>query len=151
LVYRPQGLDPRSALAINLELSHGRHGASARVELHESREGALACVTVRGWIERVALARLLVTLGDLRARRVSRLILDCSQLRHIEYSLVPALIHSLEDGESRPGAYCVCGLSRHLRDLFRLAGCEPSRHCWPSADELLASWREPEPSREWAS
>ena len=141
----------RSALAINLELSHGRHGASARVELREGLDGSVGLVAVRGWIECVALRRLAQALEDLSARPVHRLLLDCSQLRHIYFRLVPALVQSLRSFEAHRSQYVVCGLSPHLRDLFRLAGCEPARHCCPSAEELLSSWRDLGPSREWAS
>jgi len=139
------------ALAINLELSHGRHGASARVELHERGDGTVALFAVRGWIDRVALRRLSQTLDDLAGRKVGWLLLDCSQLRHIDLGLVASLVEALSRFESHPGQYLVCGLSQRLRELFRVAGCEPSRHCWPSASELLASSLALEPRREWAS
>jgi len=31
----------------------------------------------------------------------------------------------------------MCGLSRYLIDLFRIAGCESKLCCWPSAADLL--------------
>lgn len=140
---------PRVTLAINLELSHGRHGASARVELHEWADRVVALVSVRGWIDSVALRRLGKTIDDLVARGVSRLVLDCSQLRHIEFRFIPSLMKSLTRFER--GSARVCGLTRHLRDLFRLAGSEPGLHGGPSAAELLASVSAFEPGREWAS
>jgi len=48
---RPTAASGRSALAVHLELSHGRHGASASVAFHDTESGTLACVAVRGWIE----------------------------------------------------------------------------------------------------
>jgi anti-anti-sigma factor len=137
-------------MAMNLELSHGRHGASARVEIDEGQDGAVGRVSVRGWIESVALRRLEETLDDLSARRMRRLLFDCSQLRHIDFRLVPVLVQLLRRFESGAGEYAVCGLSPHLRDLFRLAGCEPGRQC-ASPEELPSSWRNHGPSREWAS
>jgi hypothetical protein len=77
----------------------------------------------------------------------SRLLLDCSQLRHIDYRLVPQLVDGLSRFESRAGGFVVCGLSRYLRDLFRLAGCEPRVRCWPSASELLDAALEPDCGR----
>ena len=138
-------------VALNLELSHGRHGAAARVELHERPAGRVALVRLRGWIDDVAERRLEQTLDDLAESGVSQLLLDCSQVRHIDYRRVPALVDSLARFESRAGGTVVCGLSRYLRDLFRLAGCEPRLRFWPSAAELLGRPAEPEPVGECAS
>jgi anti-anti-sigma factor len=137
MVARLETHDDRLALALNLELSDGRHGASARIELHERPAGRLALVALRGWIDRSAVQRLDRTLSDLAARGTDQLLLDCSQLRHIDYRLVPPLVDSLARFESHAGGFVVCGLSHYLRDLFRLAGCEPRLRCWPSAAELL--------------
>lgn len=147
----------RVSLALNLELSHGRYGAAARVELYERPEAAagarrLARVRLRGWIDRPAARRLEDALEDLAARGVDQVLLDCAELRHIDYRLAPALVDALERFEARSGGIVVCGLSRHLRDLFRLAGCELRLRCWPSAAELLDLPVPPlEPSREPAS
>ncbi|MBI1798629.1 MAG: STAS domain-containing protein [Candidatus Eisenbacteria bacterium] len=137
-------------MALNLELSHGRPGASARVEIHERPDGRIALLELHGWIEAVAVHRLGAALDDLASRGVTQLLLDCSHLRHIDYRHVPTLVASLGRFESRAGGTVVCGLSPYLRDLFRLAGCEPDLRCWPSADELLRP-RDFEPSGERAS
>jgi hypothetical protein len=76
-------------------------------------------------------------LEDLAARGVSRLVVDCSQLLHVDYRLVPRLADALLGFEARAGAVVLCGLSRYLRDLFRIAGCESKLCCWPSAADLL--------------
>ncbi|MBI5709593.1 MAG: STAS domain-containing protein [Candidatus Eisenbacteria bacterium] len=131
--------DERIVLALNLDLSRGRHGASARIEIRERPTGRIALLALRGWMDRVAVSRLDRTLDDLAARGVEQLLLDCSQLRHIDYRMVPALVESLARFESRAGGFVVCGLSHYLRDLFRLAGCEPRLRCWPSAAELLGA------------
>jgi len=130
-------------LAVNLELSHGLHGAAARLELHERGAERIAVLQLRGWMDRIAIDRLRGALEGLAQRGASRLLLDCSQLRHIDYRLVPALVASLARFESHAGGFVVCGLSRYLRDLFRLAGCEPQLRCWPSASELLDDVTEP--------
>lgn len=134
----------QAILALDLELSHGRHGASARLELHDrpdSPPGArrLAWVALRGWLDRAAVSRLGGALDDLATRGVDQVLLDCSQLRHIEYRLTGELVGRLERFEVRTGGVVVCGLSRHLRDLFRLSGCEARLKCWPSASELLGA------------
>ncbi len=141
----------RLTLALNLELCHGRHGASARVELHERDGGRIALVVLRGWIDRIAMRRLASALEDLAARGVHQLLLDCSQLRHIDYRRVPSLVEALSRFEARAGGIVVCGLSPYLRDLFRLADCEARLRCWPSAEELLHPPLACEPSRERAS
>ncbi|OGF16491.1 MAG: hypothetical protein A2W00_13035 [Candidatus Eisenbacteria bacterium RBG_16_71_46] len=142
---------PRVALVMNLDLSHGRHGATARIELHERDQGRVALVQLGGWLDAVALGRLEDTLRDLELRGVSQLLLDCAAVRHIDYRLVPALVAALDRFEVRAGGCVVCGLSNYLRDLFRLAGCESSMRCWPSAAELLEPPAAPEPGRERAS
>lgn len=133
----------RAPFAINVELSHGRHGAAARVELHERPGERIALVQLCGWIDRVAAHRLALTLDGIADRGATQLLLDCSQLRHIDYRLVPSLVDALDRFESHAGGFVVCGLSHYLRDLFRLAGCEPRLRCWPSASELLGGAVEP--------
>jgi anti-anti-sigma factor len=141
----------RLALALNLELSHGRPGASARVELHDRGTSRIALLTLRGWIDAVAVRRLERALDDLATHSISQLLLDCSPLRHIDYRHVPALVRALARFESRAGGFVVCGLSPYLRDLFRMAGCEPQLRCWPSAQELLGPEGPFEPTGERAS
>jgi anti-anti-sigma factor len=151
----------RPALALNLDLSHGQPGASARVELLERPGEAgggpgglsrMARVTLRGCIDGVAARRLGRALEDLALRDLDHVLLDCAQLRHIDFRRVPALIETLVRLDARTGGVVVCGLSRYLRDLFRLAGHEGRLRCGSSADDLLeAGLRAPEPGRERAS
>jgi anti-anti-sigma factor len=147
----------RPLLALNLELSHGQPGASARVELHDDlREGApsgrIARIALRGSIDDVAVRRLGEALDDLASRGVAHVLVDCADLRHVDFRLVPALVEILERFEARAAGVVVCGLSRYLRDLFRLAGCEGRLRAWPSATDLLPiAAPVPEPSRECAS
>jgi anti-anti-sigma factor len=141
----------RLAMALNLELSHGRPGASARVEFHDRAGGRVALLSLRGWIDAVAVRRLTAALADLEKPEISQLLLDCSAVRHIDYRQLPALVSALTRFESRAAGLVVCGLSPYLRDLFRLAGCESRLRCWPSVRELLESTADFEPSRERAS
>jgi anti-anti-sigma factor len=151
----------RPALAFNFELSHGRPGAAARVELHDrvvadagrsagvSRRARLA---LRGCIDLVAARRLEQVLDDLASRGVEQVLVDCVELRHIDFRVVPALVTALDRFEARSGGVVLCGLSRYMRDLFRMAGCESRLRCWPSAADLLATGAPaPEPARECAS
>lgn len=117
--------EPRGALTVHLQFTRGRHGAGARIELHERPAGRLAVLELRGWIDLSAQRRLEQTLEDLAARGVERLLVDCSSLRHIDYRLVPRLVSALARFETRSGSVALGGLSRYLRDLFRLAGCDP--------------------------
>jgi anti-anti-sigma factor len=149
VVARTDARNGGAPLAINFELSHGLHGAAARIELHDRPPERIALLQLRGWVDGVAVHRLDGVLDDLAQRGTSQLLLDCSQLRHIDYRLVPALVEALSRFESRAGNFVVCGLSHYLRDLFRLAGCEPRLNCWPSASELLDAALEP--CRESAS
>jgi anti-anti-sigma regulatory factor len=139
------------ALALNLELSVGRHGASARLELRQRPAGRLAHFALRGWLDRTAVTRLSRTLDDLGARGIEQLLLDVSLVRHIDYRTVPALVEALTRFETRAGGFVVCGLSPYLRDLFRLADCEGRLRCWPSAADLLAAPAGYESGRECAS
>ena len=136
MVARPNVEEDRVALRLAMELSPGRHGASARVELRSRPAGRVALFTLHGSLDAPAVARLRRVLDDLAGRGLEQLLLDCSQVRHIDYRAVPALAGALTRFESRAG-FVVCGLSSYLRDLFRLAGCEDLR-CWPSSAELLA-------------
>jgi anti-anti-sigma factor len=157
-------LDPhvaRPALALNLELSHGRPGASARVELHdrviaESGQPAgisrLARVALRGCIDAVAARRLEQAFDDLASRGIEQVLVDCEELRHIDFRMVPALVAALDRFEARSGGVVMCGLSRYLQDVFRMAGCDTRLRCWPSAADLLPRGAcAPEPGRECAS
>ena len=131
------------AVAVNLELSHGAHGAAARLEWHEREGLRVALLKLSGWIDRAALLNLERTLENLAERGAGHLVLDCSRLRHIDYRLVPALVDALSRYESRAGGFAVCGLSIYLRDLFRLGGCEPRLKCWPAAADLLGTAGDP--------
>ena len=76
--------DARTTLAMNLDLG-GRHAASARVELLEQPgDSRVARVALRGRIDRAAERRLERALVDLAPRRVSRVVLDCSDLRRLD-------------------------------------------------------------------
>ena len=151
MVARRERDEDRIAMALNLELSAGRHGATARVELRERPVGRVVLFALSGWLERLAVTRLGRTLDDLAARGVEHLLLDFSQVRHIDYRTVPALVEALARFETRAGGFVVCGLSPYLRDLFRLAGCEARLRCWPSAADLLAVPAGCESGRECAS
>ncbi len=131
--------DGRQALAVNLQFTRGRHGAAARIELHEGPGGRLATLALRGWIDPFAERRVEQALDDLAARGVSQLVLDVSQLRHIDYRMVPRLVQALGRFESRAGSVAMCGMSRYLTDLFRLSGCDVQLHPWSSVAALLAS------------
>ena len=157
----PDAVAARPALALNVELSHGRPGASARVELHERAAGdggrplgasRLARVALRGCIDAVATRRLARLLDDLVARGAEHVLVDCAELRHIDFRMVPALVAAFEAIEARSGGVVLRGLSRYLRDVFRMAGCEPDLRRWPSAaDRFATSTCAPEPGRERTS
>jgi len=133
----------QQALAVNLQFTAGRHGSAARIELLDRPAGRLATVALCGWVDVPAGRRIEQTFDDLAARGASQLLLDCSQLRHIDYRMVPALVAALARFESRTGSVAVCGLTRYLHDLFRLSGCDSHLHEWPSAAEVLAADRGP--------
>ncbi|MCC6350617.1 MAG: STAS domain-containing protein [Candidatus Eisenbacteria bacterium] len=129
--------EPRGALTVHLQFTRGRHGAGARIELHERPAGRLAVLELRGWIDLSAQRRFEQTLDDLAARGVERLLVDCSAVRHIDYRLVPRLVAALTRFEARSGGVALGGLSRYLRDLFRLAGCDPLVGAFGPADEAF--------------
>jgi len=130
-------LDTRQSLAVNLEFTRGRHGAAARIELHERPDGRVATLALRGWIDPVAERRIEQALDELGSRGAGQLLLDCSQLRHIDYRVAAALVATLQRFEARSGSVAVCGLSRYLRDLFRLAGGDGHLCQWSSAAAVL--------------
>ena len=154
-------LDHRPALALHLDLTPGEPGASARVELHArpggpsgSAVGAsrIARVALRGNLDALGVTRLERALEDLALRDVDHVLLDCAQLRHIDFRRITALVEALVRLDARSGGVVVCGLTRYLRDLFRLAGHEGRLRCWGSADDLLESDPPaPEPGGERAS
>lgn len=156
-------IDPAAgpALALELDLSHGRPGATARVELHDrpisGAEGTrartrIAVVSVSGCIDAVAARRLERALEDLVAHGTDRILVDCAHVRHLDFRRLPLLVAALVRLDERSGGVVLCGLSRYLRDLFRLAGCDGRVRCWPSARDLLdVASAAPEPGRERAS
>ncbi len=129
--------DGRQALAVNLQFTRGRHGAAARIELHERPAGRLATLALRGWVDPSAERRIEQALDDLAARGVTQLVLDVSQLRHVDYRMAPRLVRAIGRFETRVGAVAVCGMSRYLHDLFRLSGCDVQLHGWSSVSALL--------------
>lgn len=114
----------RLVYAITLDLSHGPHGAHARIERigAEDGDGDIARLTLFGWIDRLALDHLSGALEELASRGVRRLNLDCSRVRHIEFAALPVLLALLARVAREPGTLRLTGLSPHLRDLFRIAG-----------------------------
>jgi anti-anti-sigma regulatory factor len=129
----------RTSVAMNLQWTRGRHGAAARLEVHERPEGRLGVLALRGWVDLAALQGIERTLDDLAARGITRLVVDGSRLQHVDYRLAPRLTEAFMRFEARTGSVGVCGLSRYLRDLFRFSGAEGGLCFWSSADELLAT------------
>ncbi len=127
----------RTSVAMNLQFTRGRHGAAARLEVHERPAGRVGLLALRGWVDLSAERGIERALDDLAARGVARLVVDCSQLLHVDYRLVPRLADALLRFEAHAGGVVLCGLSRYLRDLFRIAGCESKLCCWPTAADLL--------------
>ena len=135
----------RITLAINLELSHGRHGAAARVELFERAGKQVARVGLRGWVDDVAAGRFDRAVSDLVARQVDGLILDCSRLRHVDPRSVPRLTRAVAPFMGRPLGLAVLGLSPRLRERLRWThGGDRAVPAIP--DPALAAVE-----REWAS
>jgi anti-anti-sigma factor len=132
-------LDSRQALAVNLQFTRGRHGAAARIELHDRPAGRLATLALRGWVDLSAERRIEQALEDLAARGANQLVLDCSLLRHIDYRMVPRLVQALGRFESRAGSVALVGMSRYLHDLFRLSGCDVNLHPWSSVAAMFAA------------
>jgi len=142
---------PRVSYAVNLDLSRGPHPASARIECYETATGEPtqdARLALRGWIDRGALTGLASTLEELARRGARRLLLDCSRVRHIEFGAVPQLAELLS--RFAPAGLHLRGLSPHLRDLFRLAGCQEIVPIGLTA-AALATLPGARPSREWPS
>jgi hypothetical protein len=110
----------RAALTINLELG-GRRAAFARVELlDETGEAQVARVALSGRIDRAAERRLERALADLAPRRVSRVVLDCSDVSGLGVGQVNRLVDAMARFDRPPGPVDVCGLPSSLRE--RLAG-----------------------------
>jgi hypothetical protein len=139
----------RVSCAVNLDLSHGWRAASARIEWLDGGPGESATqarIALAGWLDRGALERLSATLEELSDRGVARLLLDCSRVRHVEFGAVRTLTTAL--ARFGTGGLRLRGLSPHLRDLFRLAGC---REFVPAgfASGLMATL--PGTTGEWAT
>jgi anti-anti-sigma regulatory factor len=134
---RPNAASGRSALAVHLELSHGRHGATASVAFHDTESGTLACVAVRGWIEAVAARRWIEVLEDLARRGVTHLEIEASGVRHADLARVGQVLGALDRLEARGVTWSIRGLSVHLRDRFLIAGWDP-RHDAASPRRALA-------------
>ena len=91
-------------------------------------------------------------LDDLGERGIEQLLLDCSQVRHIDYRTVPAAGGGARRASrAARAAPWSAACSAYLRDLFRLGGCEARLRCWPSAADLLAAPAGTESGREYAS
>src|SRR5262249_59677989 len=100
--------DVRTSVTMNLQFTRGRHGAAARLEVHERPAGRVGLMALRGWVDLSAARGIERALDDLAARGVSRLVVDCSQLLHVDYRLVPRVAGALPAfaGAARAGALC---------------------------------------------
>lgn len=137
---------PRTAMSLELELGHGRHGASARLELldwMETPAHRVARVTLRGWIGGAARRRLERAFVNLAARDVDHVVLDCCAVRHLGGRVAHRLIDAALTLETRTGGVEVCGLSGRLSR--RLATSRV--RCWPAASSPVSH----EPKIEYAS
>jgi anti-anti-sigma factor len=143
--------EDRVAMTLHLELGGGRHGASALVTMRERARGRVVLLEVRGWLDAKAVGSLGRTFDGLADRGVEQLLLDCTQVRHIDYRTVPALIAALARFERHAGGVVLCGMSRYLRDVIRVAGDEQRLRCWPSSADLLMAPGACEQGREFAS
>ena len=127
----------RPVLVLNLEFSHGPAAASARIEFLDRAGGRVAWLALRGTLDQDSEPALERALEDLGRRAVSQLVVDASELHHLDFRFAARFAGALERFESRVGSVVVCGLSRYLRDILRASGCEPRLHLWPSAEGLL--------------
>ena len=121
-----------ASVTLHLQFTHGRHGAGARLDVLERPAGRIGLLSLRGWVDLSAQRGIERTLDDVAARGVARLVVDCAQLLHIDYRLVSRLADSLVRFEAQVAPVGVCGLSRYLRDLFRIAGGDSRLACWPT-------------------
>jgi len=133
----------------DVALSHGRHGSTARVERREHEDEA--AVMLSGCLDRVGLRRLERILDGLAARGVRHLVLGCARLRHVDYALIRPLATAIGRFETRSGTVALQDVSIHLRDMFRLAGCEGPLRSAASAAALAAPVLSSETNRERAS
>ncbi len=140
--------DARTALALELELGSGRHGASARVELREWAGEAkrVVRVTLRGWIGGAAQRRLERAFVDLAARDVDHVVLDCTGVRHLGERVARRLVDAASRFETCTSRVEVWGLTGRLSR--RLAA--PRVRCWPRPDDA-ADVQLLEPAGEYAS
>ena len=137
---------PRKSCTVHLDLSRGANAATARFTWSERPDGRLeALLELSGWIDRGALGSLAAPLDELAQRGLAHLSLDCAGVRHIEFAAVPGLGAMLT--RLKPARLGMRGLSPHLRDLFRLAGCSELVPAGLHAGVLAA----PDGRREWTS
>src|ERR1051326_3138582 len=83
--------ESRTSVAMNLQFTRGRHGTAARLEVHERPAGRVGLLALRGWVDLSAERGIERALDDLATRGLARLVVDCSQLLHVDYRLVPRL------------------------------------------------------------
>jgi len=93
--------DVRTSMTMNLQFTRGRHGAAARLEVHERPAGRVGLLALRGWVDLSATRGIESALDHLATRGISRLVVDCSQLLHVDYRLVPRLAEALLGFEAR--------------------------------------------------
>ena len=122
----------RTSVAMNLQFTRGRHGAAARLEVHERPAGRVGLLALLGWVDLSAERGIERVLDDLANRGVTRLVVDCSQLLHVDYRLVPRLADALVRFEAHSGSVGVlarAGNSRHGLLLKRMRW--PIVPVWP--------------------
>ncbi|MFM8560389.1 MAG: hypothetical protein ACKOC6_12500, partial [bacterium] len=66
----------RTSVTMNLQLTRGRHGAAARLEVHERPAGRVGLLALRGWVDLSAERGIERVLDDLANRGVARLVVD---------------------------------------------------------------------------
>lgn len=105
---------------------------------------ALLWGRMRGDWGKSELGQLLVLIDALGLAPGSRVVLDFSTARHVDYRAVELLIHLAQRLERRRAAFHLTGLTPYLRQIFELGGALEGRdfieqHLWHGSHNQRSS------------
>jgi anti-sigma B factor antagonist len=106
-----------------------------RIEVEPSLRLEHSTLTLMGELDRDALQAVRHRMVRLLEQGCIRLVMDFTEVSHLDYRGVPWLVSQAEEFRRRGGDVKVAGLSRYLQAIFRAAGAHDAFEVYEDAGD----------------
>jgi anti-sigma B factor antagonist len=110
-----------------------------RIEVEASLRLSHSTLTLMGELDRDALRAVRDRMVRLLDQGCIWLVIDFTDVSHLDYRGVPWLVSQAEEFRRRGGDVKVAGLSRYLQAIFRAAGAHDAFEVYEDASEARAA------------